>query len=683
MDLKRDSLKRAKVLVVEDDPVMRRMIEVILTPKVRQLVLAENGQEGLSLWRTEQPDVVVTDISMPLMNGLEMSAEIHALDEDSEIIILSSSNEVSDLARAMEIGVERYVFKPVSAKLLLDAVLKCFLSRLRSVELRLSRMVFEVANEGILITDDRQHVLAVNPAFSQITGYRPDEIVGKHTRILSSGLHEADFYRSMWDSISSHGRWAGEVTNRRQDGSLYVQWLSIAGVSSGLGNTQQYVGLVSDISDRKKEEELIRKLAHFDGLTGLANRALFDDRLQREMAGSKRHNHSIAVLFIDLDCFKHVNDTYGHAVGDVVLKTVAARMCSCVRQTDMVSRRGGDEFVVILEEVTSPEMASLVCTKLIEAIAQPILFDGHSFVVTASIGVAMAPDDAEDVESLLNAADFALYEAKGSGRNRYSFFSQETMRSVNVRMDMEKELRDGMVNWRYSLHYLPEVCLRTGKVRNVEALLRFDHPEFGLLDAGRFLELAEEIGIMPELGNRALAQATSEAALLSSDKLEIGLVIDLSARQLAAPSAAKGLLAVLDAAGVPKERITFESAEKSINGNDEAMKTLYALAASGCKFTLDDFGVGYCSFSLLSQLPMTAIKIDRSFVAQLAFGDQYRQLVAALIAFSQRLGLKSIAEGVETQAQLDFLKDAGCDYAQGYFFGKPMNFETIRAYVNQ
>lgn len=682
MDIIDTPLKRAKVLVVEDDPVMRKLILGLVAPRVQKVVTAQDGQDGLATWRTFQPDVIITDISMPVMDGLTMSSEIQALDPDSEIIVLSSSNEIIDLARAIEIGVQRYVFKPVDTKLLWHALRKCYASRMRSNELRMSRMVFEVANEGILITDDRQEVLAVNPAFSEITGYRPDEIVGQYTRILSSGLHEPEFYRSMWDSINSHGRWAGEVTNRRQSGDLYTQWLSIAAVANGLGNARQYVGLVSDISERKKEEEMIRRLAHFDSLTGLANRILFDDRLQRSLAGGKRHGYTVAILFVDLDFFKSINDTYGHAVGDVVLKTVADRMCGSVRQTDMVSRRGGDEFVVILDELAGPETASLVCHKLVDVISQPILVEGQTLLVTASIGIAMSPSDAEDAEALMNAADFALYEAKGAGRNRFSFFSPETMESVNVRLDMEKELREGMVNWRYSLHYLPEICVKTGQVRNVEALLRFNHPQFGLLDAGRFLELAEEIGILPELGMKALAQAAHEATLLSGEELEIGLVIDLSARQLVAPEAAKGLLAVLDAAGVPKERVTFESAERSLSGNESAMTTLYALAAAGCKFTLDDFGVGYCSFSLLSQLPMTSIKIDRSFIAQLDTGVQYRQLVAALIAFSQRLGLKSIAEGVETQAQLDFLKSVGCDYAQGYFYGKPMDFDSLRKFIH-
>lgn len=667
---------------------MRSLIQSIVSPRVAAVFVAKDGVEGLELWRSEQPDVTITDIHMPRMDGLTMSEQIRGLDEDAQIVVMSSSSEVNDLSKAIEIGVERYVFKPVDAKLLLDAVAKCCITRQRLLELQLSRMVFEVANEGILITDESQQVLAINPAFSQITGYRPNEILGEHTRILSSGLHDAEFYRAMWASLTAHGRWAGEVTNRRQNGEFYTQWLSIAAVANRLGNTSKFVGLISDITDRKKEEEMIRRLAHFDALTGLANRALFDDRLQRELASAKRHHVSIAVLFVDLDFFKSINDNYGHAAGDHVLKVIADRMCGCIRQTDMVGRRGGDEFVVILDEVHGPESASLVCSKLLEAISKPIEYEGISLRISASIGVALAPDDAEDMESLLHAADFALYEAKRNGRNGYAFFSDETMQAVNVRLDMEKELRDGMSDWRYSLRYLPEICLKTGKIGNVEALLRFDHPEFGLLDAGRFLELAEEIGIMPELGHKALAQAAREILLLSAEiqageKLEIGLVVDLSARQLAARDAAAGLLGTLDTIGFPRDRVTFECAERTLKDNEAAMQTLYKLASSGCKFTLDDFGVGYCSFSLLSQLPMSSIKIDRSFIAQLEFAEQYRQLVAALIAFSHRLGLPTIAEGVETEAQLQFLKAADCDFAQGFYFGKPMDFSALGKYLHQ
>lgn len=671
----------ARVLVVEDDPIMLRVIEGIISPRVGRVFLASDGREGLALWHAEHPDVIVTDIAMPTMDGLAMSAEIRALDHHAEIIILSASNEIQDIVRAMEIGVDRYVLKPVDAKLLLDAIRKCTQSRAHSLELDRARKVFEVASEGIVITDEQKIVLSVNPAFSKITGYQPDEIIGKHTSVLSSGLHDPAFYREMWSAISSEGQWAGEVTNRRRDGGLYAQELSIAAVESGQGNSNQYVGVVSDISQRKKEEELIRHLAYYDGLTGLASRFLFDDRLQRELAGAKRHRHSIAVLFIDLDRLKEVNEVHGNVGGDAVLKEIAERLCVCIRQTDLVSRWDADQFAIVLDTVTSPQMASRVCARILEEIAQPITIGGHSVAISASIGIAMAPDDAEDVESLLNAADFALYEAQRAGGNGYSFFSQEAMQTVHSRRGMERELRAGMADWRYSLQYLPEVCLRTGKVSNVEALLRFNHSEYGFLDAGRFLEFAEEIGIMPELGHRALVHATQEIASLSNQHLAIGLVVNLSVRQLAEPDAAPRLLALLAAEGVPYEQVTFESAERCLH-NETAMKTLHALVAAGCKFTLDDFGDGACSFSLISTLPMNSIKIDRSFISQLQYSDQYRQLVAALVVFSQRLGLKSIAEGVETEAQLNFLKEIGCDYAQGFFFGEPMDFETLRKYLS-
>ena len=679
--LEKYPLAQAKILVVDDDPMIRKMIEGMIKNTVAQITSAANGLEGLALWQSEQPDIVITDINMPALDGLSMSEKIYALDAEAEIIVLSSSNEVQDLIRAIEIGVSRYVIKPIESKLLVDAIRKGYANRQNAIELKLARMVFDVANEGILITDDQNKILAINPAFSEITGYRYDEVVGRHTRMLSSGLHDPEFYRSMWNSLGSLQRWSGEVTNRRKNGDTYVQWLSIASVSNDFGTQKHYVGLTSDISERKKEEELIRKLAHFDTLTGLPNRALFNDRVQREIASAKRRNQSLALIYVDLDHFKSINDIHGHAAGDLVLKTAAERMSACIRQSDMVSRRGGDEFVIMLDTTDGIEAAVVVCTKLVQQLAQPIQFEDKKISITASIGVAVAPLDAEDFDSLLQAADYALYEAKASGRNCYVFFSQDTMNQVNGRLAMETELRDGMKSWRYSIRYLPEISLKTGKVENLEALLRFNHPEFGLLDAGRFLELAEEIGIMPELGQRALAQAAQETSLLSTPHIETGLVVDLSARQLSAPNAADALLGTLDAAGVGRHRITFECTEKSLTGNEAAMKTLFKLAASGCKFTLDDFGVGYCSFSLLSQIPMTSIKIDRTFVAQLEHNAQYRQLVAALIAFAHRLGLKAIAEGVESEAQLAFLKESGCDAAQGYLFGKPMEFAVLKSFL--
>lgn len=675
------SLRTSRVLVVDDDPFALALINRLVEPIVAELLVAHDGKTGIEAWKNEQPDVIITDVAMPEMDGLTMAGRIKAMDPDAQIIVLSASNQTDNLTRAIEVGIDRYVFKPVDAKLLLDALAKCFKDRQRALDIRMAQMVFEVANEGIMITDTTPNVLMVNPAFSQITGFRPDEIVGQPTSILSSGEHDEEFYRGLWSTLHAHGRWSGEITNRRKNGDRYTQWLSIAAVASRFSGVQRYVGLISDISDRKREEEQIRRLAHFDILTGLPNRAQFNDRLNREIAAANRKRTEIALLYVDLDYFKQINDKFGHAIGDEVLRIAANRMCANVRQTDTVSRRGGDEFVMILDASSGTESAQVVCQKISDALAEPFIIDGKSIQVGASIGVAMYPRDADDFESLLHAADMALYEAKGAGRGRHCFYRSDTMRAANSRQDMERELRAGLSNWRYSLRYLPEISLATGELENVEALLRFHHPSLGLMDAGRFLEIAEAIGIMPELGRKALAKASEELRVLSKTHCHIGLVVDLSARQMSAPNAVASLLNILRDVGLKPEDVTFECPESALKGNPEAMQTLYQLASSGCKFTLDDFGAGYCSFSLISQLPMSSIKIDRTFISQIDDSIQYRQLVAALVAFGQRLHLRTIAEGVETETQIHFLKEIGCDSVQGYAFGEPMDIDSLQDFL--
>lgn len=660
---------------------MRQAIQAMLAPHVGEIFFAANSSEGLAAWRSQQPDVTLTEILLPAVDGITMSQKIRADDPDAAIIVISSSMEIEHLRRAINSGIDAYIFKPVDAVLLLDLIARCLRDRRRVLDLKMGHMVFEVANEGIMVTDDEPRILAVNPAFSEITGFWPGEVIGHKTDILSSGLHSPEFYRTMWDSLKTHGRWSGEIINRRKDGVVFSQWLSIAAVDGEFLGAQRYVGLISDISDRKKEEEYIRRLAHFDSLTGLPNRVLFSDRLQRALLRAMRHRQSLAVLYVDLDHFKLINDTYGHAAGDEALKVVAARMLSALRQNDTVSRRGGDEFVLIIELDEHPEGIGNVCSKLIHELGQTFPWAGRQLELSASIGVSIFPTDASEPEALLAAADTALYQAKAAGRRRFRLFEAEAQKTACTRIDMERELRAGLKDWRYVLHYLPEISLRTGELENVEALLRFHHPEFGLLEAGRFLEIAEEIGIMPELGQKALNQAVRELLLLNEGRAEFGLVVDLSARQLSAPDAVSHLLDTLVKAGMPTHCITFECPESALSGNDAAMQTLFSLASSGCKFTLDDFGIGYCSFSLISQLPMSSIKIDYSFVREIDNNPQVRELVAALIAFGKRLGMRTVAEGVETESQLEFLRQSQCDTVQGYIFGRPMNCIQLQEFL--
>lgn len=674
-------LAKSRILIVESDPVMRASIQKMLAPYVAEIFLADNADDALACWRNEQPDVTLTEIAASEVDGLAMSQQMKADDPDAAVIVISSSSETEHLRMAINIGVDGYIFKPVDSVLLLDVIARSLRDRKRVLDLKMGHMVFEVANEGILVTDEEPCIVAVNPAFSEITGYRPDEVIGKKTDMLSSGLHPPEFYRAMWDSLKTHGRWSGEIINRRKDGVVFSEWLSIAAVDGEFQGARRYVGLISDISARKKEEEHIRRLAHFDSLTGLPNRVLFNDRLQRALVRAKRYRQTLAVLYVDLDHFKEINDTYGHAAGDEALKIAAARMLSTLRQNDTVSRRGGDEFVVIVELNEHPEGIGNVCNKLITELRQPFLIRGDQLELGASIGVANFPGDASEAEALLVAADAALYEAKAAGRGVFRFFAAEAQKTACTRIDMERELREGLRNWRYLIHYLPEISLVTGRLENIEALLRFHHPEFGLLEAGRFLEIAEDIGIMPELGQKALAEAVRELLSLNETYAELGLVIDLSARQLSAPDAVPRLLDTLVRAGMPTRCITFECPESALSGNEVAMQTLFSLASSGCKFTLDDFGAGFCSFSLISQLPMSSIKIDRSFTKEIDTNPQIRELVAALIAFSKRLGLRTIAEGVETDGQLEFLRQSNCDTAQGYVFGRPMSGEQLREFL--
>jgi diguanylate cyclase (GGDEF)-like protein/PAS domain S-box-containing protein len=668
-------LSQARVLVVVSDPRLRGELVRMLSPWVGEVLQAPDAESGVDCWTRDGPDVLLAAQALPVLDALALSERIRKLDADAPIMIVSVAADSEFLHRVIGLGIDAHLVQPVAHGQLLDMLSRCMRDRLRVLDLKMASMVFEVVNEGILITDDRTRILAINPAFSVLTGYRPDEVIGQRASMFSSGLHSRDFYRAMWNALLTHGRWSGEITNRRKDGSFYDQWLSIAAVDGELGAPRRFVGLVSDITERKREEERIRRLAHFDSLTGLPNRVLFLDRLQRSIARARRHHHKLAILYLDLDHFKRINDRWGHETGDEVLRVSASRMVNALRVSDTVSRRGGDEFVLILEQSDLTESLPGICQKLLEEIFREIRFAGATLRIGASIGIAMYPEDGEEPDALLAAADVALYEAKAAGRGGFRFFRPRGVLPAGDHQNLARALRDGVDDWRYSLHYLPEVSLTTGQAEYIEALLRFQHPEFGLLDAGRFLEIAEEIGIMPELGRKALAQAALELRGMGED---MGLVIDLSARQLSAPDAVSNLLETLASAGVPTRRITFECSEAALTGNGRAVKTLLGLADSGCKFSLDDFGAGYCSFSLLSQLPMSSIKIDRSFTSEITNNPQIRELVAALVAFAQRLGVRAVAEGVETNEQLEMLRLIGCDAAQGYLFGKPLGIDELR-----
>jgi diguanylate cyclase (GGDEF)-like protein/PAS domain S-box-containing protein len=670
-----------RVLVVEDDPIIRTQVKRMVSKLVAEVQEAADGAAGLALWRSWIPDLVITDIMMPIMDGLEMSAAIKQDDPAAQIIVVTSSGEAQHLRQALEVGIDRFVMKPLDEVLLADALRKCLLDVQRQRELHMARLVFESTTEGVVVTDDAGQILAVNPAFSVLTGYREDEVLGEKISILASGRHGTAFYHAMWEALLGVGRWTGEIVNKRKNGEFYEEWLSIVAVEETSKRATRYVGMFSDITERKREEDHIRRLAHFDLLTGLPNRALFLDRLKRALSRLDRRGGNLALLYLDLDRFKPINDEYGHAFGDQVLIEAAKRMGTCVRDVDMVSRRGGDEFVILLEAADVVSAAAAVAAKLIKAVSAPYDLGGRAVVIGASVGVAIYPENGKDADALLEAADAALYVAKREGRGNFRFAQREDHDILNARLDLEEALAEGVSKNQFELRYLPEISLHTGQVERLEALLRFRHPEQGVLDAARFLDIAERLGIMPAVGLHSLHEAVKalDAAGLSS----VDLTLDVSARQLTAFSDIEPVLGWLRRLGMPPGRITFEFPERVVTGNEEGLRVLYHLKSAGFLCGLDDFGAGYCSFGLLQQLPLSSLKIDLAFVEEIEHSEQSRELVAALIAFGKRLGLRTVAEGVNSPAQLNFLRENGCDAVQGFMFGQPLSASELPAYFGQ
>jgi diguanylate cyclase (GGDEF)-like protein/PAS domain S-box-containing protein len=671
----------ARVLVVEDDVILRAQLRHMVAKRVSEARDAADGAEGLASWRSWQPDLVITDIMMPVMDGLEMAAAIKQDDAGAQIIVVTSSAETEHLRQALDIGIDRYVLKPLDEPLLHDALHKCLLDLQRQRELHLARLVFESAGEGMMVTDETGRILAVNPSFCDVTGYREDEVLGQRASMLSSGRQDAEFYQVMWNSLRSVGRWAGEIVNRRKGGEVYTEWLSIVAVEEASRRATRYVGLFSDITEGKREEDRIRRLAHFDSLTGLPNRALLLDRMKRALVRLDRRGGDLALLYLDLDRFKPINDLYGHAFGDQVLAEVARRMSACVRDVDMVSRHGGDEFVILIEAADARGAAAMVAGKLINAISRPYSVWGREVSIGASVGVAIYPEDGRSADALLEAADHALYGAKREGRGDLRFFSQIDQQEARSRKSLEEALMEGMSEGRFEQRYLPEISLATGKVERLEALLRFRHPEHGLLEAGRFLDLAERLGIMPAVGLHSIRMAVQ--ALDKAGLKAMGLTFDMTARQLAALGEPSPVLHWLERAGMSPQQISFEFREQAVSGNEEGMRVLYRLHEAGFGCGLDDFGAGFCSFSLLRQLPLSSLKIDLSFIDAMERSDQFRELVAALIAFGKRLGVRIVAEGVTCTSQLNFLRETGCDAVQGFLFGQPLEPDALTAYFEE
>ena len=552
-------------------------------------------------------------------------------------------------------------------------------------KLFVAALVFQHSSEGMLVTDAENRIVLCNPAFTRLTGYSLEEVVGRDPKFLQSGRQGAEFYRQLWQELLANGHWQGEIWNRRKNGEAYAQSMMVNTIRQTDGSVYRYVALFSDITDKKLSDELIWMQANFDPLTRLPNRRMFRDRLEQELKKAHRARSPLALLFIDLDRFKDINDTLGHDRGDELLVEVARRISSCVREADTVARMGGDEFTVILPRLADSSNVERVAMCIIEALARPVQLGNEVVYISASIGITLYPDDSEDIESLLRNADQAMYVAKNSGRNRFSYFTSAMQEAAQRRMHLVTDLREALHTGQLELYYQPIVELSSDRVSKAEALLRWKHPLIGYVSPAEFIPLAEESGLIHPIGEWVFQQALWQVQRWRAEFGEdFQISVNMSALQFRTAPGSVNWTAYLAAAGLPGRSVVIEITESAmLDASEAVMGRLIEFRDANIQVAIDDFGTGYSSLSYLKKLDIDYLKIDQSFIRGLVTDGSDHALTEAMIVMAHKLGILVVAEGVETEAQRDALRSIGCDFGQGYLFARPLPASAFEALLRQ
>lgn len=597
-------------------------------------------------------------------------------------LLNSFLDDSAQLARWQRVN--SYVWVGVSAGLIFLARARLFSflgmgarlrrQRLDQERLRQAAVVFDCTREGVLVSDHNGVIVHVNPALVKITGYAPEEVLGQRPNMFKSGHHGPEFYQAVFESLEKTGEWHGEIWNRRKSGEIYPQWQTIRAVRDNKDQITHYVAVFSDISAIKNTQSELMRLAHHDPLTDLPNRLLFTDRAEQALAYAQRHKSGCALLMIDLDHFKIINDSMGHNVGDLLLKAVGERLTAVFGKGFTVARLGGDEFAVLVENCTQVAQAAGFAQQVLEVMKGAFIIETHQLFISASVGISLYPNDALNAEQLLRNADSALFKAKSAGREGYALYTEELTAHAQYRIEVASDLRRALEQQELRVYFQPVHDLTTSRMVGVEALVRWQHPQRGLVAPGEFIPIAERTGLIAEIDAWVLEQACWQMCQWQAAGVDLSFVaVNISSRLFARPELYQLVSTVLADTGLNPALLELEVTESAVMDNSEvALEQMHRLRELGLRLAIDDFGTGFSSLLRLKRLPVQKLKIDQGFVAGLPGDDDDVAIVRAVIALAQSMGMQVHAEGIEYVEQAQFLLDHHCDLGQGYWFGRPV-----------
>ena len=677
MNTPQNTPEKPLILLVDDMPANLHVLAAALKAEHR-IKTATSGLAALDLAdREDRPELILLDVMMPGMNGIEVLRHLREkpATRDIPVIFVSADTSEQSQLEGLELGADDYLTKPVVTTVLVARVRNLLQRKRAEAQLRLAAHVFEHSGEAILITDGKNRITEANPAFTRMTGYTLDEVRGQDPRILSSGRTSREEYAEMWQAIHQNGFWQGEMWDRCKNGAVYPKLMTISVVRNPQGDIDFFISSFADLSEQKANEEKIRHLAHHDALTGLPNRMHLQISLEQSLATARRDHAEVALMFIDLDRFKIINDTLGHNIGDGLLVEVARRLRDSVRDSDLVARLGGDEFVVALNDCDTANAAAHIAEKILANLAQPYQIEGNPLHTTPSIGISIYPHDGGDLDTLMKNADTAMYHAKAVGRNNFQFFSEGMNKSTNDRLMLENSLHQALQRDEFTVHYQPQADMRSGRLVGAEALIRWQHPERGMVSPLQFIPLAEENGMILAIGTWVLREVCRQIKAWREQGLNgLRFAVNLSPRQFRHEKLVDDILAILAEFEVPAAALELEITESSVMDNpDAAVLQLKKLNQHGLSIAIDDFGTGYSSLNYLKRFPVSKLKIDRSFVMDIPGDANDTAIAIAVIQLAKSLGLNVVAEGVETAEQQQFLEEQGCDFLQGYRYSKPLD----------